>query len=166
MARKRRPVRCRNCGYVTIPVSGFCPNCLERLPLGMPVALLPIVAVAGVLALAAVVVAASTDLVPLGPVLGRASPSSPATSATASPTVALVVSPSPVASPSLTVSPSPSGVQSSPTPTVSPSTAASPSPTQSPAQTVVGSQNPPGKSPNLPSTATSTHGTVTGSRRY
>jgi hypothetical protein len=155
MARKRWPVRCRNCGYVTTPVSGFCPNCLEPLPLGRQIALAPILAVIGLLALGALVAVMSSDLFQLGPAVGRGSPSSPS------------VSPSLAASPSLTVSPSPSvGGPVSPTPTASPSTAASSSPTPSPMQTAIGSQNPPEKSPNLPSTATSTAGSATGGRRH
>ncbi len=34
MSMARRPVTCTTCGYTTTPVSGFCPRCLERLPLG------------------------------------------------------------------------------------------------------------------------------------
>jgi cell division protein FtsW len=47
MARERRPVRCRNCGYNFTPVSGFCPNCLTLRPLGRRLGLVPIVAVLG-----------------------------------------------------------------------------------------------------------------------
>ena len=73
MARKRRPVRCRNCGYVTTPVSGFCPNCLELLPLGRRVALFPIIATAGLVALAVAAIAgSSTGTIALRPVATEA----------------------------------------------------------------------------------------------
>src|SRR5687768_8528700 len=38
----RRPVTCRNCGYTTTPVSGFCPRCLELLPVGPRFAAVPL----------------------------------------------------------------------------------------------------------------------------
>src|SRR6266571_4695797 len=81
MARERRPVRCRNCGNVFIPVSGFCPNCLELQPLGKRVALVPIVAVLGLVALGAAVLAASTGSIALRPAASQA-----AVSLSASPT--------------------------------------------------------------------------------
>src|SRR5229473_3487764 len=77
MARKRRPVRCRDCGYVTTPVSGFCPNCLERLPIGRRIGVVPIVAILGLVALGAAVVAASSTAAASptpGPVGGQSTP--------------------------------------------------------------------------------------------
>src|SRR2546428_13678046 len=51
MARARRPVKCRDCGLVTAPVSGFCPRCLSRLPIERRIGVLPIAAGAVLLAL-------------------------------------------------------------------------------------------------------------------
>jgi len=140
MARKRRPVRCRNCGYVTTPVSGFCPNCLELLPLGGRVALVPIIVIAGLVALAAAVLAASsTGGLALRP-----------------PTVIQIASPSAPLSPTPTASSNGSA---------SSSAAASRTSSPSLAPAVLGSQSPPVVSGNLPSTATSSR-TGTGGKRY
>jgi len=38
----RRPVTCRNCGHTTTPVSGFCPRCLDLLPVGPRLAAAPL----------------------------------------------------------------------------------------------------------------------------
>ncbi len=174
MARKRRPVRCRNCGYVTTPVSGFCPNCLERLPLGRRVALVPLAVIAGLVALGAAVFAASgTRPLAVAPNTGQPSPSSSATAQTTSPTTAIGASPSLAASPAQSAaSPSPSGSPSSsaalsgsPTPAGSSSVAPSPSSTPPPSQAVLATQNPPSASGTLPSTATSP-GTGAATRRY
>src|SRR5258705_10482982 len=68
MARERRPVRCRNCGYYFTPVSGFCPNCLELRPLGRRIAVVPLIALLGLAALGAAGFPASrTGSIALGP---------------------------------------------------------------------------------------------------
>src|SRR2546428_13909060 len=51
MARARRPVKCPDCGLVTVPVSGYCPRCLSRLPIERRIGVLPIAAGAVLLAL-------------------------------------------------------------------------------------------------------------------
>src|SRR5256712_2051514 len=51
MARARRPVKCPDCGLVPVPVSGFCPRCLSRLPIERRIGVLPIAAGAVLLAL-------------------------------------------------------------------------------------------------------------------
>jgi len=157
MARKRRPVRCRNCGYVTTPVSGFCPNCLERLPLGRRIGVVPIVAILGLVALgAAVVAASSTGAIALRPGAGQAAGSPAPTSASTSPASTIPTTPgAQSASPSAAVSPSSSGAQSGPpTPTVSPSATPSSTAAASPTPVVLGGQTTPRASGNLPSTAT------------
>src|SRR2546423_15422827 len=90
MARERRPIGCRNCGNVFTPVSGFCPNCLTLSPaLGRRVGLVSIAALAGLVALGAVVFAASTTgRVALQPPASQTSPGASLGSARSSPTVA------------------------------------------------------------------------------
>src|SRR5438477_9937481 len=155
MARgRRRPVRCRDCGYVATPVSGFCPNCLERLPLGRRFAILPIVAVAAVLAVGIAVAAASST----GSIARR--PLVPEATSNASPTTgppAVTTAPSTaVASASATASPSTPPGPSGPPPNASASPDRSGAPTA-----ILGSQstpNAPGASSgpgSLPSTSTS-----------
>ena len=181
MARKSRPVRCRNCGYAFTPVSGFCPNCLELRPLGRRMGLVPIAVLAGLVALgAAVFAASSTGAIALRPAATQASSSPLASSTGVPPTATQATSPSatatsattPSSAPSVTTPPSPSATQS-----VSPSTSATPSsnvaasaapssPRPFPLPTaVLGNQTTPTPSGGLPSTATSP-GTGTGGRRY
>ena len=156
MARgRRRPVRCRSCGYVTTPVSGFCPNCLERLPPGRRFGLVPIVAIAGLLAVGVGIVAASSR----GSIALRPLTTEEAT--TASPTAAATSVAVAVASTSATPS-STAGRSGSPTSPPSPSAAISISPSPSPTA-VLGSQSTPtvtgastsSGSSTLPSTTTS-----------
>src|SRR2546430_12291993 len=129
MAPTRRwPVRCRNCGYVTTPVSGFCPNCLERLPLGRRFAILPIVALAALLAVGATVVAASsTGSIARRPVSPEASsnesPTTVSPAVTTAPSTAVAsVSASAVAQPAGSPAPSgpPSNGPASPGPSAAP----------------------------------------------
>src|SRR5438874_4202605 len=152
---RRRRVRCRHCGYVTTPVSGFCPNCLERLPLGGRFAILPVVAVAGVLAVGIAIAAASST----GSIARR--PVAPEATSNASPTTAsppLPTAPSTaVASVSASAAAQPSG---SPAPSGPPPNASA-SPGRSAAPTaILGSQSTPsapGASSgpgSLPSTST------------
>jgi len=159
---RRRPVRCRNCGYVTTPVSGFCPNCLERLPLGRRFAILPIVALAALLAVGATVVAASsTGSIARRPVSSEAS--SNASPTTVSPAVTTAPSTA-VASVSASAVAQPAG---SPAPSGPPSNgSASPGPSAAPTA-VLGSQSAPSaprasSGPgSLPSTSTSDDGVCT-----
>jgi hypothetical protein len=113
----RAAVRCRNCGYTTVPVSGFCPRCLQPLR-GRPVGWLAPLAI-GLLALGVAALAATRFL----PIL----PSTPAAlSPTALPSVP-TLSPPPGATPSAPVAVSPSppvAVSPSPPVAVSPSPAA------------------------------------------
>src|SRR5207247_10561320 len=46
MARARRPVKCPDCGLVTVPVSGFCPRCLSRLPIERRIGVLGVLPIA------------------------------------------------------------------------------------------------------------------------
>ena len=173
MARKRRPVRCRNCGYVTTPVSGFCPNCLEPLPLGRRVGVVPIAVLVGLVALgAAVFAASSTGSIALRPAASETSPSSSLSSANPSPTatqsgptVAQSTSPSGT-TPASSAAPSSSPAASAPS-SSNPAASASPSaPGPSPKATdVLGNQTTPIPSGTLPSTATSP-GTAKGGTRY
>jgi hypothetical protein len=167
VARKRRPVRCRNCGHVTTPVSGFCSNCLERLPLGRRVPLVPVVALLALVALGFGVVAGPlTRPIALGPgnPPGQSTPTrtvagSQATAAERSPTLA------PTSSLAQTMTPTTSAVASAGAtlPSGSPGTAG-PSPS-SPPDTTVASPSAPGASGRLPSTSTQTR-TGTGAHRY
>ena len=132
MARGRRPVRCRSCGYVTTPVSGFCPNCLARLPIGRRVGLVPILAVAGLLAMGLIALAVQPRSVLTLPAANQASPSPAEISLTAS------------------------GGHATDSPNVEPLSVATASPTSSasPSSAVLGSQSAPAVGGNLPSTAT------------
>jgi len=96
VARSRKPVRCPECGLVSTPVSGFCRNCLGRLPLRMgPLAYFPLAAalalalVAGGAALAVGAARAGPGgALPVGVERTSAPPKAAATTlATASPTV-------------------------------------------------------------------------------
>jgi len=151
MARARRPVRCRNCGYVATPVSGFCPNCLDHLPLRRAVGLGPLVALGALLVLALAVPAAlSTGPVVSRPSAATATPGEAAVPST-SPTTSVAGSSSPV-----TPAPSPSAVRSvSPPPPLavssSPSATAQP---PSPSPAVLGNESTPSVSGSLPSTST------------
>src|SRR2546430_9153325 len=89
VARTRRPVRCRNCGNVFTPVSGFCPNCLKLSPLGRRIGVVPIVAILGLVALGAIVFAASSPGgIALRPAANQVGASSTPTSASPSPVAA------------------------------------------------------------------------------
>jgi hypothetical protein len=92
----RGPVTCKKCGYTTIPVSGFCPRCLERLPLGRRrIGVLPLVAagILGVLVLGSALAATLRSLEP-GRVAVQAEGSrAPASSPAGSPRSAAPVSP-------------------------------------------------------------------------
>src|SRR5207245_11373557 len=75
MPRARRPFRCRRCGFVTTPVSGFCPNCLERLPLGAgPWALLLVL---GLVRAGSIAFGALGFVAPVSALRERPSPSAP-----------------------------------------------------------------------------------------
>ena len=173
MARERRPVRCRNCGYAFTPVSGFCPNCLQLYPLGRRIGLFPIVAVLAVIALGAAVFAASlTGTIALRPAPNQASPSTSPSAQRSSAAVQGGASPSAIApapSSSATASAPPSGTSTpstAPTPTsVAAASQASPAVASPSPTAVAGNLNTPNPSGTLPSTST-WPGTGTSWRRY
>jgi hypothetical protein len=123
MPRARRPVRCRSCGFVTKPVSGFCPNCLERLPRGAPPWVLALL-IAGLAAAGAIALAGPALVAPAIALHETEATRAPATSsALASPTA---VAGSTGPAPSISATPSTSG--SNPARSAAPSAAPSSSP--------------------------------------
>ena len=145
----RHPVTCTRCGYTTVPVSGFCPRCLEPLPLGRRIAVLPLLA-AGVLAVVVLgsAFAATLRLAEPGRVAVQAernpasapSPTasqqptavSPASTETGTPRAPSSVAPS-SQSPSSSGSPQPSGQAPSATALTPAGGVAAPSPSSAPA---------------------------------
>jgi hypothetical protein len=128
-----RRVTCTSCGYTTTPVSGFCPRCLEHLPVGRRRARdLPFFAagVLGVLALAAAL-AATLGSSELGRLSVQAEPTrAPASSPT---DIAQPATPDPSASkepaspaPSARVPPATAVAQAVGSPEPSPSSAPAP----------------------------------------
>src|SRR5687768_1222123 len=127
----RRPVTCRNCGYTTTPVSGFCPRCLELLPVGPRFAAVPLLL--GVLAAFVLGIGLTAALNGAAPgavsvqetnVARTATPSSattpPATTPSATTESAPAATPGqPVPSASSAVPPA-AGAASSPAPTAAP----------------------------------------------
>lgn len=138
MAPVRRAVTCGRCGYVTVPVSGFCPRCLSVLPRSDETPLWPF-AIAGVLTLVLIGVVAARDQVGV-PAAAPSFSAPPA--ATASPNAAQVTAPPTATPPSTTPAPTP--------PTAAPTTAAPTTATAAPtaAPTAVAGFG------SLPSTAT------------
>ena len=153
LAMARRPVTCTSCGYRTTPVSGFCPQCLERLPLGRRrIALVPLLAggLLGALVLGIALAAALSPSAPGGVSLQpgatstATSPSAASPATGGSPTASPTTGGSPAATStafggaSPTLAPTPSAVGSpgtSPPPTASPVASAIASPQASPAAT-------------------------------
>jgi hypothetical protein len=158
----RRPVTCRSCGYTTTPVSGFCPRCLELLPVGPPFAAGPLL----LGALAAVVLG-----VGLIAALNQTAPGAVSVQETRLPGSTSAAPPAataPTGSPSATTTSAPAVTPAQPLPsasTVVPPAAGSgspPAPTAAPTAAPL-APAPPGASPpptavlgveSLPSTAT------------